>query len=89
MENAPRHGKVLADLVQRCMREGRLAKLHRGTAMSLLMGGITFPVIMVEGAKAMAPRLPFKVSEKMVEQMMLSDEAIRTRVDLLLKALKP
>lgn len=87
MANAPRHGKVLAELVKRCMAQKRLAKVPKGTAMALLMSGITFPVIMVEGAKAMVPRMPFKISEKMVEQILLSDDAIRRRIDLLLKAL--
>ena len=87
LANAPRHGKVLAGLVQRCMAEKRLAKYSKGTVMVLLMSGITFPVIMVEGSKAMMPRLPFKISEKMVEHIMLSDESIRQRIDLLLKAL--
>ncbi len=87
MENAPRHGKVLVGLVERCMKQKRLARHPKGTAMSLVMSGITFPVIMVEGAKAMVPRMPFKISEKMVEKVLLSDDAIRRRIDLLLKAL--
>ena len=87
LANAPRHGKVLAGLVQRCMAEKRLAKHPKGTAMVLLMSALTFPVIMVEGSKAMVPRMPFKVTEKMVEHIMLSDESIRRRIDLLLKAL--
>jgi hypothetical protein len=69
------------------MKEGRLAKNPKGTAMVLLMSSLTFPVIMVEGSKAMVPRMPFKVTEKMIEHIMLSDVAIRCRVDLLLKAL--
>lgn len=87
MANGPRHGRVLAGLVERCMREKRLAKHPKGTAMILFMSSLVFPVIMVEGAKAMVPRMPFKITEKMVEHVLLSDESIRRRVDLLLKAL--
>jgi AcrR family transcriptional regulator len=87
LENAPRHGKLLAGLVHRCMDEKRLAKHPKGTAMVLLMSSLTFPVIMVEGSKAMVPRMHLNVTKKMIENVMLSDEAIRRRVDLLLKAL--
>jgi AcrR family transcriptional regulator len=87
MANAPRHGKVLAELVQRCQKEKRLADLPKGTAMVMLMSGTIFPVIMCEGAKAMVARMPFKATKKMVEHAMLGDDFIRNRIDLLLKAL--
>jgi AcrR family transcriptional regulator len=87
MANGPRHGQVLAALVQRCQKEKRLSEQPPGTAMVLLMSSVIFPVIMCEGAKAMVARLPFKTTKKKVELVMLGDESIRARVDLALKAL--
>lgn len=89
MDNMPRHGKVIIGLLQSCMAKGKLARHDMGVAMPLLMGAIAAPNLMVDGVIAMAPKLPFKLSARLLEKSMISDAAQEKRVDLVLKALQP
>jgi AcrR family transcriptional regulator len=88
-ENMPRHGKVISGLLRQCMAKGRLAKHDMGVAMPMIMGSLALPNLMVDGVVAMAPKLPFKMSARLIEKHMISDTAQEKRVDLVLKALKP
>ena len=89
LANGPRHGKLILGLVERCQKEGKLARHPRAMVMTLLMSGIGAPNLMADAVIAAAPKLPFGLTKKIVEQSLLSDKALELRVDLLLKALKP
>ena len=89
LANGPRHGKVILGLVDRCQREGRLARLPKLAVMPLLVAGIGVPCLLADAMIAAAPKLPFNLTAKLVDQALLSDKALELRVDLLLKALKP
>jgi AcrR family transcriptional regulator len=65
--NMPRHGKVIAGLLRECMAKGRLARHDMGVAMPMLMGSVALPNLMVDGVIAMAPKLPFKLSARLID----------------------
>jgi len=88
-ENGPRHGKVIAGLVKRCMAEGRLKKRPLIRVMPFIMGSVVVPCTMVDTLSRLAPRLPFNLTHKAIEANLTSNSALQERVDLALGALKP
>lgn len=86
--NLPRHGKVLKDLMQRCIDDGHFEPLPMMSCMTITMGMLNTPTLMADGMSHLAPKLPFALTKAKVEQNLLSDAALRQRVDLVLKALK-
>ncbi len=87
--NGPRHGLVILGLVRECQKEGSLKKMHLPAIMPLLMGACLFPVMavaMMEHLDVKRVRfIPFAV----VKQVIVSDKALETRVDLVLESLAP
>ncbi len=88
LKNGPRHGKVILGLVRRCQAKGLLRKMALPNAMAMLMGAVAVPNLMAIGLAAAAPKLPFGLAKRYIEDSILSDAALRERVDLILKALK-
>lgn len=89
LANGPRHAKVLLGLLARCQKEGRLARMPKLQALPMLMASLAAPTLMAEALAAAAPKLPFNLSRRLVDQALLSDAALRQRVDLALRALRP
>lgn len=87
--NGPRHGLVILGLVRECQKEGSLKKMHLPAIMPMLMGACLFPVMavaMMEHLNVKKVRfIPFAV----VKQLIVSDKALETRVDLVLESLAP
>ncbi|HXL73373.1 MAG TPA: TetR/AcrR family transcriptional regulator [bacterium] len=87
--NGPRHGLVILGLVRECQKEGSLKKMHLPAIMPLLMGACLFPVMavaMMEHLDVKRVRfIPFAV----VKQVIVSDKALETRVNLVLESLAP
>jgi AcrR family transcriptional regulator len=86
-ENGPRHGKVIAGLLKRCMAEGKLRKRPVIRVMPFIMGSVVVPCTMVDTLTRLAPRLPFHLTHKLIEANLTSDSALKERVDLALNAL--
>jgi hypothetical protein len=85
--NAPRHVGLLMQLLQQAEREGSVAHLPPVQRLSLVMGSVVAPLVIVSGLLAMGitPGVP----ARQLEAQVLSDAAIRERVDLALAALRP
>jgi AcrR family transcriptional regulator len=89
LTNMPRHGIILAGLVRRCQEQGRLAKLPVPVAMTTVMGVVAFPTMIAEPIARIKFEGHGPSHRKMIEDSLLTDEALELRVDLALKALKP
>jgi len=87
--NIPRHVGLIRDLVLQCQKAGLLKKLPFPVTMSLLMGAISIPNAVVTLLEKAEAKRPFGMTLKEVKRIFLSDEAIATRLDLILLALTP
>jgi AcrR family transcriptional regulator len=85
--NAPRHLKLLLELMEEAQGAGVLAPTPAFQRFIFLMGAVAMPVLVAPGMQALgvAPR----VLGPALQSQVMSDEAIAQRVDLALKALKP
>jgi AcrR family transcriptional regulator len=86
--NGPRHGRIIAALVKRCMGAGALKKRPLLRVMPFLMAGAVMPSLMAAPLLKAAPQLPFGITRRLVEKNLLEDDALAERVDLTLNALK-
>lgn len=85
--NAPRHLGLLLALLQEAQGAGELRALPPLQAFSFLMGAVNAPTLVATGALQLgvAPAL----LGELLDQQVLSDEALVQRVDLALAALGP
>jgi AcrR family transcriptional regulator len=84
--NGKRHAKVVWDLVGQCQKEGSLKKMPRPQAMAFILPAVVGPALAVGGVENVASSILTKGFLKGVGIMLLSDQAIRQRVDMALKA---
>lgn len=86
-DNFKRHGLVLLGLLKRCQKEGSLDKVHPIRAMVFLMASIGAPNLAVTAFQQAEASKWVKIPLKGLEYILLSDAAIRQRVDMALKGL--
>jgi len=88
-ENFPRHVAIVLSLLEECRREGSVRPLPVPMLAMFAMSSMGLPALAVtaferNGVKSLGGR-PFRE----FAEMMLSDEIIETRADMVLAALKP
>ncbi len=88
-DNFPRHGLVLAALVAKCQKKGRLADLPLPLVMSTLMSALVMPTLVADVFVTQKKPSWTHVTPALVNDSLLTDKALERRVDLALKALKP
>lgn len=87
--NGPRHGRIVAGLLRRCMKVGYLKKRSLMGTAAFVMGASVGPILMAESiVKKIGPKLPFAVTRRLIESELLSDGSVEERVDMVLKALQ-
>lgn len=86
--NGPRHARIIIGLLKRCMAEGSLKRRPMLRALPFVMGAVVLPSLMAGPLVKVAPKLPFGITRKLVEQNVLSDAALAERVDMALHALE-
>lgn len=84
--NAPRHVGLLMQLLAQAEREGSVARLPPLQRLSMVMGAVVAPLVIVSGLMAMG--ITPGPSPRDMEAQVLSDAAIATRVALALDALR-
>lgn len=88
-QNIPRHLSVILRLMHECQDQGLLAPLPPPIAVSVLLGSLSVPNLVIGMLETAKAQRPFGMPLSRLEDMMLSDEALAKRVDLALKALRP
>lgn len=83
--NAPRHLRVLLALMAQAQKEGSLAKLPPLQRFIFVMSGVAMPLIIAPGIRSLGVA-PGMLGNTLTTQVM-SDRAIRQRIELALKAL--
>ena len=83
--NAPRHVKLLGELAAAAEARGQLSRQPPLTRLSFLMGAVLAPILIGGGVRALG--LAPKALAAQIEPQILSDAALRARIDLALKAL--
>lgn len=83
--NVPRHAAVIGDLLERCQREGKLIKMPFPQAMSFIMSGLNFPMLLSGTMRRLAPRESFLAE---MAPLVTSDEAIEQRLEMILRGMK-
>ncbi|HET9869587.1 MAG TPA: TetR/AcrR family transcriptional regulator [bacterium] len=86
-KNVPRHGKVMVQLIRRCQKEGSLARMPLPQAAAFLMPAVAAAAFGVAGLESQAPSLLARGLFKGLGALVLSDAAIRKRVDMALHGL--
>jgi len=84
--NAPRHLALLTGLMDEAEREGALAPMPALLRMSFVMGAVAAPLVVGRGLQALQPSHPL-ISGRLAPDV-LSAQAIATRIDLALSALR-
>lgn len=84
--NAPRHLALLAGLMDAAEREGSIAPMPTLRRMGFVMGAVAAPLIVGRGLQLL--QAPHTLLVSRLQPDMLSDEATRDRVALVLKALQ-
>ncbi len=85
--NATRHAVVLWELVSQCQKEGSLEKMPKPQAMAFMMPAVAGPALVLAGVESVASSLLSKGLLKGAGMMILSDEALKKRIDMALKGL--
>ena len=85
--NFPRHGTVILRLIRQCQDEGALDKRPLHTVMPLLMGSLFGPNLMFGILEHVEAKTVFGMALKAFQGVLLSDDAIAQRVDIVLKGL--
>lgn len=80
-KNFPRHAGVLSDLIVRCQKEGTMRDLPVPQIISILMTNLNIPTL-IGYAISRHQTMP-------ISSLMISDEAISVRIDIVLKGLRP
>jgi AcrR family transcriptional regulator len=83
--NVPRHAAVIGDLLERCQRDGILMPLPFSQAMSFIMSGLNFPIVISGIVEASSKRTAAATS---YVSGVVSDQAIEQRLDMILKGMK-
>lgn len=83
--NAPRHLRVLLALMAQAQKEGALAKVPPLQRFIFVMSGVAMPLLIAPGIRSLGVA-PGVLGDSLQAQVM-SDRAIRQRIDLALKAL--
>jgi AcrR family transcriptional regulator len=81
-KNLPRHGALILALLERCQKEGKLPKLAPFRALSFTMSALNGPLLVVHIVTDIAH------SDAIPVDLLMSDEAIETRVRMILGGLK-
>jgi hypothetical protein len=87
--NAPRHGLVILGLVRECQKEGSLKKMPLPAVMPVLMGSCLFPLVMVAALEHLDVKRMRFIPFSIIKQQIVSDKALKARVDLVLESLAP
>jgi AcrR family transcriptional regulator len=86
-QNGIRHAKILWALVGQCQKEGLIEKMPRPQVFAFMMPAIMGPTLIVGGAESTAQTLFEKGFLKGADLLVLSDNALRKRIDMALKGL--
>lgn len=85
--NFPRHIPIILGLVEEGRRSGEFRPLAGGLAMSFLMGAVSTPNLVVTLLETHGAKRPLGRTMRELEMEILSDEAIETRIDMVLAGL--
>jgi AcrR family transcriptional regulator len=85
--NAPRHLRLLLELMASAQRKGQLARVPPLQRFTFLMSAVNMPLLIAPGIRSLGVA-PALLGAALHSQVM-SDKAIRQRIDLALKALAP
>jgi len=86
-ENVPRHAAVLAALIAEGQRAGQIRPAPMPIAMAYAMGGMGVPNLVVTMMERAGAKRPFGRTLAELSDLMLSDEAITMRVEIILAGL--
>ena len=87
-DNIPRHASVVAALIKEGQEAGEFRKIPVPLAMAFAMGGMGVPNLVVTLLERGGAKRPFGMTLPELSDLMLSDEAIARRVDLILAGLE-
>jgi hypothetical protein len=85
--NVPRHARIIIGLVRQCQKEGLIRKLSLPLTISFLAGSVAAPQVVIGMAERAKVGLPLRIPLFLIRNMITSDKAIATRVDMALAGL--
>jgi AcrR family transcriptional regulator len=86
-QNGTRHVKILWNLVGQCQKEGLIEKMPRPQVFAFMMPAIMGPTLVVGGAESVAKGLFQKGLLKGADLLVLSDQALKKRIEMALRGL--
>jgi AcrR family transcriptional regulator len=86
-KNGERHARILWDLVGQCQKEGLIEKMPRPQVFAFMMPAVVGSAVLMGGVENVASSLFERGVLKGAEVLILSDSALRKRVDMALEAL--
>jgi AcrR family transcriptional regulator len=86
-ENVPRHAAVIAGLIQEGQRAGLIRPAPLPIAMAFAMGGVGVPNLVITLMERAGAKRPFGTPMPELTELMLSDEAIALRIEIILAGL--
>jgi AcrR family transcriptional regulator len=86
-KNIPRHVSVIAGLIEEGRKAGEIKPIPLPMAMAFAMGGVGVPNLMITMLERVGARRAFDLSPKDLEFLMLSDEALAQRAELIVSVL--
>jgi AcrR family transcriptional regulator len=86
-KNIPRHVSVIAGLIKEGQSAGQIKPIPLPMAMAFAMGGIGVPNLMITMLERVNAKHAFEMTPKALESLMLSDQALEQRAELIVSLL--
>ena len=86
-KNMPRHVAVIAGLIEEGQKAGQIKPIPLPMAMAFTMGGIGVPNLMITMLERVGAKRAFDMAPKDLESLMLSDQALTQRAELIVSVL--
>jgi AcrR family transcriptional regulator len=86
-KNIPRHVSVIAGLIEEGQSAGQIKPIPLPMAMSFAMGGIGVPNLLITMLERVRAKRVFDMTLKEMESLMLSDQALKQRAELIVSLL--
>jgi AcrR family transcriptional regulator len=86
-DNFPRHANVLAELIKECQAKGLMEKKPFYLILPHFLGALAAPSIVVGVLEKVKTKTFFGVAFALFKNQILSDEALKTRIDIVLRGL--
>ena len=88
-KNFTGHIAVIAGLVEECRKNGSIINIPAPQAIAFIAGSIAFPNAVMEIIDKSGAKKPLGITREELAEQLLSDEAIDSRAELVIRALTP